>query len=79
LNTEISDLEDLNISPNPVSDFLRIKVNKDSKYEIFSSMGLKLKTGSLDQGSNSIDLRELTNGVYFIKVNQKSNMFFILH
>lgn len=57
--------------PNPVVDVLQI--NSDAKilqYQLISIQGALLKKGVLNQ--NSIDLSELTSGIYFIQMTDEN-------
>ena len=59
----------LNIIPNPASENIFIHdilPSKNSRYEIFNSIGQKVKVGNLEE--NSISIHELSNGPYILKI-----------
>ena len=61
-------------TPSRVSDFIYFKANGQNvktKYEIYDAFGNLLKTGF----SDSIDCRNLVNGVYFINYDNTSEKF----
>lgn len=65
----------LSIFPNPTSGFLNIKIEKGNfdqfSYTLFDSIG---KIISQNQLTNQLDISNLQNGIYFIKVqNRKTN------
>ena len=63
------------IYPNPVHDKLIIKINsfeKNLSYECFSLNGKLIKTGNLDQVENSIDLSQISHGIYFVRLVYKN-------
>lgn len=57
---------DLAIYPNPTSDYLNITANKDSKLKIFSSNGKVVKEFNATKGTNTVDVRDLMVGVYYV-------------
>ena len=67
---------DLNISlyPNPAQDQINIKFNfveeGDYQYELFDTKGSKVANGTLTgtEGTQTIDLTNLTNGVYLYRL-----------
>jgi len=73
---ELSDLQDLRLMPNPVSDFLNINglfsKAKDLQIELFNSVGQKVYENNYN---NTIDLREeinmnkLPTGIYYLNLS----------
>lgn len=61
--------------PNPVIDFLTIETDKTylANIVIFNSLGQKLRIIDLEKNvtSKAIDLSNLNNGVYFIKISSR--------
>ncbi|MBU2950952.1 T9SS type A sorting domain-containing protein [Tamlana agarivorans] len=57
--------------PNPTSDLLNIKLGTTESvaYQIFSTTGKELLSGTFANGTAAIDLSTLTNGLYLIKVS----------
>lgn len=61
---------DIQIYPNPVIDKLNIRGSdgKEIKVEIYTMSGLLLKSETLKPGFSSIDVRDLPNGLFLIKI-----------
>ena len=65
----------IDIFPNPVSDFLMIRSLDESQFQsisIFNTFGQKLYEGDLKE---QIDVSSLTPGVYFIRIGDKVEKF----
>ena len=63
----------INISPNPVTDFLNIEsTNNSYKIEIFSILGFKVLETNFKE---KIDVSKLLPGAYFVRVGDKTNKF----
>lgn len=86
-NSFVQSLTGLSVYPNPASDFIYLKYNKGSTYEIFNSSGQILNRGILKGNNNDenilgIDLKTAFQGMYFIRVkdgNQIGVVSFIKH
>jgi len=64
---------DLNIFPNPSNGVFTIKSSiNNSTYKIYNLIGQHVKSGSINNGSNLIDLRNSTDGVYFITIQTEN-------
>lgn len=68
------------VYPNPTSDFIFINTYKELDYNIYSIIGRKIKGGNLKSHESSIDVSNLTNGMYIISIrdvygNKKSLKF----
>jgi len=59
-------LESINIYPNPTANILYIKSNYSLDYDLFNIVGQKIKSGSLLLGNNEINVKRLSNGVFFL-------------
>jgi hypothetical protein len=73
-NTEISKVTSVTISPNPVSDILFLEFNSDVKsgfYSIFSNLGNEMFKGEFDKSSNNINVSNLVDGIYYIRINSQ--------
>jgi len=69
-------LNDVKIKPNPASDFLFISSDTNQHFyniSIFNLFGEEVITTK----RSNIDISQLKNGVYFLKVNYKSNARFV--
>ena len=61
----------LNVYPNPVSENLFISMENrlsESTFQIIDLTGRAVKTGLLEQTKNTIELKELNDGFYFLKI-----------
>ena len=76
----LSDLnKNLNIYPNPAFNYLNVKINKGLEIqhiEIYSVTGQKVDTKSIDKTGESIkiDISNLNEGFYFLKVYDKNKI-----
>ncbi|MCL2072977.1 MAG: T9SS type A sorting domain-containing protein [Marinilabiliaceae bacterium] len=63
-------ISDVNIYPNPVGDKLRIvqKTANKAKIEIFTLSGILLKSLEVNQQTTELDVSDLIQGVYLIKI-----------
>jgi hypothetical protein len=67
----------LQIYPNPSQSFLNISgLSKRESYTIYNNLGTVIDTGHIMSNEN-IDIKNLTSGVYFIKVSNRSTVKFI--
>jgi hypothetical protein len=72
----LSELKDLDFSisvfPNPTSDVLTLKVNKEDvtgfQYLIFDINGKLLSQKNLESPETSVPVNQLANGIYILKV-----------
>jgi hypothetical protein len=71
-------LENINIFPNPTTDFLTISglQNKTVSWQIIDLSGRELKRGFANEENTEIDVRDFAAGVYFLILeNQKAIKF----
>jgi lysyl endopeptidase len=65
--------EDLKIFPNPSNGVFTIKTTlNNSTYKVHNLIGQTIKSGFINSGVNSIDIRNSIDGVYFITIESKS-------
>jgi hypothetical protein len=69
---------DFNISPNPVSDYINIKLD-NQKVEnvlvnIYNSFGKLCKTANIISNQESINVEELSSGIYLINFTTKGEI-----
>ncbi|RYZ31504.1 MAG: T9SS type A sorting domain-containing protein, partial [Sphingobacteriales bacterium] len=58
------------VYPNPADDYIRVDGLKEkAAYAICDISGARIQTGSVTPGSNSIGLRNLAAGLYFLHLN----------
>jgi hypothetical protein len=63
----------LKIFPNPSSGIFTIKTSlENSTYQIYNLIGQYVKSGSIINGSNLIDLRNSIDGVYFMTIQAEN-------
>jgi beta-glucanase (GH16 family) len=76
---EVDTLKDIKIYPNPANEQLTIKIPQfegSSKAILYSITGKKLYTFNQTSSSETHDISSLKKGVYFIKLEMKSNSKF---
>ena len=65
------------IYPNPSSQFIQISnLNSKESYTIFSILGNEIKNGVISD-NGQIDIRNFTNGLYFLKFENGNTIKFI--
>ncbi|HRP03236.1 MAG TPA: T9SS type A sorting domain-containing protein, partial [Candidatus Kapabacteria bacterium] len=78
-NDEISKSNNY-ISPNPATDFITINYDYEgngasSPALIYDILGVKVAQEPLINGSNKINISQLTSGVYFVKIGDRVEKF----
>jgi hypothetical protein len=69
---------DINISPNPASNSIKITSNTELKnVEIWDILGQKIFSGDFNENTAEIDLSNLRSGLYFLKMSDSSTHLFI--
>lgn len=69
LKTESFDLTGFSVYPNPVKDILNLNYTKDiSNVSIHNLLGQEVMTKSINASQSKIDMSNLTNGTYLVKV-----------
>ncbi len=72
LSENLVSLNNARVYPNPVKDILYVETNSDiSNYEIYTIHGVKVLEGA----ESSIDVSNLKQGIYMIKVNKSISKF----
>lgn len=69
----LSDSKEIQIYPNPFTNFINIKFEnniKDNQIEIYNSIGQKIKSFATKSTEFQVDLTNEAKGVYLIKVNE---------
>ena len=68
--------ESITISPNPAKNYLNIKINTarldNTKATLTNIQGLVIKSFILHQGLQSIDIVDLSNGLYYLQTEQET-------
>ena len=68
----------MTIWPNPAENILNISLNHSDKIEVYNIMGQVVATYNGVIGSNSIDVSNLSSGVYFISAVSDTQKFFVI-
>ncbi len=71
LSTEEFLADDFSIYPNPVSDYVNVKLLKDAKVSIFNINGKLVKSHESFIGENRIDVSNLSAGVYLMELSSE--------
>ncbi|MEL6561461.1 MAG: cadherin-like domain-containing protein [Bacteroidota bacterium] len=71
------DQNGISIFPNPTIDYITVnmKLEEPVQYELVNGFGQSVLKGELTSEDKSIDIRELSNGIYFLRM-EKVNQFF---
>lgn len=71
--------EIVNIYPNPSNDFIKLSINYKNSYnelvrvEIIDILGKTIKTINNYGNNTPIDIKQLNNGTYYLKISSKNN------
>jgi hypothetical protein len=75
--TDFSIQETYKIYPNPTSDFIKISgLNNIENYTIYNVLGVEIKKGIVSN-NEKIDIKNLTNGLYFLQFKIENTLKFI--
>ncbi len=72
LSTLNEDLDFTNVFPNPVSDILNIRLSTNSEITLYDMQGKIIKQIYTSKSLENIDVRELKNGIYLLKVTSNN-------
>lgn len=76
----ISSKNDFSIFPNPAHNILILEnFYKNEEYKILNIMGTIVKQGFCNGNKNTIDVSDLSNGLYFVMVREKKMKLLISH
>jgi hypothetical protein len=65
------------ISPNPTNGLLNISFNtlpQNTKIELYNNIGALVLTEVMSNRNNTINVSELSSGIYFMKVLEGNNV-----
>jgi hypothetical protein len=72
LSNERFDKVDFSFYPNPAEDYIEINLNNtvanNTSIEIYNELGVLCKTANLLSDETRIDVRDLSSGIYFLKI-----------
>jgi len=75
--SEFDSNNNLNIYPNPSYDFIQISgLVKINTFTIYNALGAKVVNGNVSE-NEQIDIKNLTTGLYFLKLNNGNTIKFI--
>ena len=67
----------IKVYPNPAAERIFIQVQKATTVGIYDQLGRKVKSATLKQGLNSVDISNLSAGRYFGKLSSEEQFSFI--
>lgn len=65
---------EIEIYPNPVSEFLMIDIKENSKIKIYNLLGTLILEKQITSSENKIDLSNIQNGMYLINIDTHSKL-----
>lgn len=76
-NKNVIDSREIQISPNPTSESISINMDKSEifKYSIYSLSGTEVLSGKLYLNNETIDISNLDQGIYFLKIKTQTIKF----
>ncbi len=80
LDTETFDTVSLKLYPNPVLNVLNVKVDSNlinQPYNVVDGLGRVILSGNLEEVETTINVEQLSNGIYYLKVSDKIASKFI--
>ena len=80
LDTETFDTVSLKLYPNPVLSVLNVNVDSNlinQPYTIIDGLGRAVLNGKLNDVDNTINVEQLSKGIYYIKVSDKNASKFV--
>jgi surface protein len=80
LDTETFDAVALKLYPNPVLNILNVKVDSNlinQPYDVVDGLGRVILNGNLTDVENTINVEQLSKGIYYLKVSDNSASKFL--
>ncbi len=68
----------VDVFPNPTNGVLSVNQDASNQAELFSSEGKTIKNFQLEKGLSTIDLSAFRNGVYYLKIEGKTEKIVLL-
>jgi len=74
INENAIERKEIHIFPNPASESITVitDVSEGMEYYIFSSIGVQVLSGMVDNNNKSIDISELDPGIFFLRFNTQT-------
>jgi len=74
---DFSTLNSIKLHPNPTSDFIQVSgLTTSENYSIFNVLGAKVSQGSISD-NQSIDVRDFSDGMYFLRFDNGNTIKFL--
>ncbi len=64
----------MNVYPNPVKDFVSIEAQDVDFVEVYDNLGRRMMSTEAKESMITIDMRDMSSGLYFVKVYTKSGV-----
>ena len=76
---ELTVVDEIKVFPNPSNESISVNmpISNDVDYEIVSPEGKIIKSGTLSNTLPSIDISNLSNDIYFLKINNEVLKFVV--
>jgi hypothetical protein len=72
---ELSGTSPFHIFPNPAQKMIRVEgISSSVQYSLYTITGIQSLQGTLNSKQNSIDIRQLTNGIYFLQIKDATGI-----
>jgi hypothetical protein len=70
---ELNKNNNVSIYPNPSSGKFFIQAGSRSEIQIYNALGSVIYNGKLEEGSNTINLNEQADGIYYIRIKENTD------
>jgi len=60
--------EEFSVYPNPASSFVTVIASEAKQSQLFNAYGQEIRNQKLIAGKNEINVSDLSNGIYFLKI-----------
>ena len=76
---ELIAVNEIKVFPNPSNEYISVNmpISDDLDYQIVSMEGKIIKSGTLSNTSTFIDISNLSNDIYFLKINNEVLKFVV--
>jgi len=74
---EVEHNNHISVYPNPAVDQLSVTLNKNAEMTIYNIMGQAVLTVEGKAGVNTLDISNLTSGIYFISAGNDTQKFIV--
>lgn len=69
---ELEQKLEISVYPNPSREIIKISTEPGAKFQLINTQGAVTKEGSFHNWINFLDIKDLRDGVYFLKVSHQS-------